>query len=117
MPIAFEAVTKIPYVASIRSARGTKPVETKAFIDDGLAGTISAMGQQNNHVALKIHLVDTSLTKMGHYTAPDGKTIDTPETHTMSVDETIDLTDGGSAPLMLDSKAIGTVSWSVLNPR
>lgn len=117
MPIPFETVTEIPYVASISSVSGKKPVKTEAVIRDGLSGAISAEGQQNGHVALKIHLVDTSLIKMGHYTAPDGKTIDIPETHTVSVDNTIYLADGQSAPLVLSGKTIGTVSWSVLNPR
>ncbi|MFT8642875.1 hypothetical protein [Gluconacetobacter sp.] len=106
--------TAIPYIASISSDLGKKPMKEKAFVHDGVSGEISAVGQQNGHVALKIDLEDTTLVKMGHFTAANGLAIDTPETNIVEFHGTIDLADGQSAPLAFGGKTIGTVSWSAM---
>jgi hypothetical protein len=116
-PAPWAIFTEVPYIASVLSAPGKKPVKTTAFIHDGVSGAIGAVGQRNGHVALKIDLVDTTLVEMGHSTATNGETIDTPKTNSVELHGTIDLADGQSAPLVAGGKTIGTVSWSAIKPR
>ncbi|MBO1326742.1 hypothetical protein K2X14_14070 [Acetobacter sp. TBRC 12305] len=110
----WEQFTEVPYTASISSDIGKKPVMKKALFRDGVSGKISAVGQQNGHVALKIDLEDTTLVKIGHATAANGWTIDEPKTDVVEFHGTIDLADGQSVPLVFSGKTIGTVSWSAM---
>lgn len=106
----------IPYTASVSITPGKSPVKTTSFVHDGISGAIRAIGQLNGRVALKIDLMNTTLTEMGHYTSSDGMTIDTPKTNSQELHGTLDLVDGQSAPLEVDGKTIGSVSWNSINP-